>query len=75
MAGGNSAAGLSSAITSWENNFGESVEGYQTPEGFAYGLEHPVIGKPYNTANPNYESDLVKLAKTMEAYMQACGVQ
>jgi RHS repeat-associated protein len=75
LAGGDSAKGLSLAIQAWEQKWGEAVEGYQTPEGFAFGLEHPVVGGKYNSANPDYERYLVNQAKTMEMYMKACGIQ
>ena len=55
--------------------FGNRVNGAQSPDDFAYGLQHPDQGRPYNTSNPNYENDYQNLYDTMKKYMEACGVQ
>jgi hypothetical protein len=75
LAGGDSAAGLTLAIKSWENIFGDRVQGVTAPDDFVYGLLHPDHGQPYNTENPNYDAQFQDLVDTMKKYMEACGIQ
>jgi len=65
---------LDDAINSWEKQFGDRVRNVDTPDDFAYGLQHPDNGKPYNSADPNYENRYQDVYDSMRNWMKACNV-
>jgi RHS repeat-associated protein len=74
LAGGDPNAGLNLAVGSWEQMFGNRVQGVKAADDFVYGLQHPDSGRPYNTVNRKYEDQFQDLYDTMLKYMKACGV-
>jgi RHS repeat-associated protein len=66
---------LDAAINDWESKFGDRVQGVDTPDDFAYGLQHPDRGQPYNSADPNYENKYQDLYPDVQKWMGRCNVQ
>jgi len=66
-------ASLSEAISEWERMWGDRVRDVDTREGFVNGLQHPRIGKPYNTADPRWAEKYMGI--DMQKWMNNCGIQ
>jgi hypothetical protein len=65
---------LDEAINSWENQFGERVQGVDTAADFVNGLEHPKYGEPYNSNIPAYTEVYKEDYGYLTDYMKRCGI-
>jgi hypothetical protein len=65
---------LNAAIEYYEGRFGDRVRGTQTPEDFAYGLQHPKNGQRFNSADPKYEEHLKGLYSSVLKFEKLCGI-
>jgi len=68
-------ASVNGALGSWENLFGARVFGAQSPGDFVNGLQRPTVGQPYNTVNPDYPGQYLRVYAAMLKYMKLCGIQ
>jgi RHS repeat-associated protein len=65
---------LDAAIGYWKQKFGDRVRGTRTAEDFAYGMQNPLWGQPYNSS-PKYEGALRDLYPGVIKFMKLCGIQ
>jgi hypothetical protein len=66
---------LQSAVDYWKDKYGGRVGGTQTPDDFVNGLQHPKQGRPYNSADPKYESKFSAIYKAVQKFMAICGIK
>jgi RHS repeat-associated protein len=65
---------LDAAIQYWKQTYGDRVGGTRTLEAFAYGMQHPTHGQPYN-ASKAYEGNYKDRYSDVLKWMKRCGIQ
>ncbi len=66
---------LQQAISDWQALFGDRIYGDTVPGTFADDLQHPGVGRPYNSQNPNYVPQFLQVYESVLRFMRLCNIQ
>ena len=65
---------LQQATGDWEALFGDRISGDTVPSYFAHDLQHPNVGRPYNSQDPEYSNRFLNVYESVMRFMRLCGI-